>query len=517
MLKNTRKICGIAAGLSLVSLWGTSDLPLSIPTAEAVYNSESDTDADILDYVENRRRTERENRLNEDQKKLLKDAYEMKEHLREPLDPTKNVPVAVEGDELFYDENTGDFQVKGNVVMTSLDKRRFITEEANGNLQKQDVDVPDKAYMLQLTDAQARIILNGYKTQYNWGKEEGKMENAQGKIDHQFVKAKRIEMYPDKIVLFDASATKCSAKNPDYKMTAKKIEYYPGIQTISYGVSYWLGSIPVYSVPKQVSKEGEKGIYMPKASYDNDNGFGIKDTLYYPIIDNVRAYGDFFISQRSKVKTHGGFLYNTKGFGNFALRTGFFEDSDGKWIHKAPTLRWDYGAKISKTPFNYSLAYEHGAWEQNGKHSIHTYYYAKLGIDPIRLGTWYVYPSINYSITDETYDHSRVSGMGYDVTALKEFDDRWTTYLGYHFSKSNSQNSVFDFDLDSYSEKVTAGFSYSFSPKDRVVIGWAFDGETNKLMDTDYYWYHNMHCAELIVRYREKRDQIKVTAQFSPW
>ena len=79
MLKNTRKICGIAAGLSLVSLWGTNDLPLSIPTAEAVYNSESDTDADILDYVENRRRTERENRLNEDQKKLLKDAYEMKE------------------------------------------------------------------------------------------------------------------------------------------------------------------------------------------------------------------------------------------------------------------------------------------------------------------------------------------------------------------------------------------------------------------------------------------------------
>ena len=66
MLKNTRKICSIVAGLRLVSLWGTSDLPLPIPTAEAVYNSESDTDADILDYVENRRRAERENRLNED-------------------------------------------------------------------------------------------------------------------------------------------------------------------------------------------------------------------------------------------------------------------------------------------------------------------------------------------------------------------------------------------------------------------------------------------------------------------
>ncbi|MDD6163760.1 MAG: LPS-assembly protein LptD, partial [Anaerovibrio slackiae] len=273
MLKNKEKICRLAAGLVVAITFASGSVAKNLPQAEAMYNSESDTDATILDSVENCRRNARENALNEDQKQLLLDAYEMKENLREPLDPTKNVPVAVEGDELFYDENTGDFVVQGNVVMTSLDKRRFITEHADGNLASQDVQVEDKAYMLQLTDAQARIILNGYKTQYNWGKETGKMENAEGKIDHQYVKAKRIEFYPDKVVLYNASATKCSAKNPDYHMTAKKIEYYPGIQTISYGVSYWLGSIPVYSVPKQVSKEGDKGPYMPKASYDNDKGF----------------------------------------------------------------------------------------------------------------------------------------------------------------------------------------------------------------------------------------------------
>lgn len=517
MLKNKEKICGMAAGFAVAFTLASGAGTAFLPRAEAVYNSESDTDATLLDFIENRRRTERENALNDDQKQLLLDAYEMKENLREPLDPTKNIPVAVEGDELFYDENTGDFVVQGNVVMTSLDKRRFITEHADGNLATQDVQVEDEAYMLQLTDEQARIILNGYRTQYNWGKETGSMEDAVGKVDHQYVKAKRIEFYPDKVVLFDASATKCSAKKPDYKMTAKRIEYYPGIETISYGVSYWLGSIPVYSVPKQVSREGERRPYMPKASYDNDNGFGIKDVHYFPVADRVTAYFDWFLSQKSKFKSNGGLIYNTKGAGTFKLQDGFFEDSDARWIHKSPNLRWDYSFRTGQAPFTYIFAYERGAWEQDGRHSTHTYYRAGLSLDTIKLGTWRVHPSVSYEITQETYDDSEVRGMGYDVTALREFDDRWITYLGYHYSKSNSQNSVFDFDLDSYSEKFTAGFSYSFSPKDRVVVGWAFDGATNKLMDTDYYWYHNMHCAELMVRYREKRDQLSVTAQFSPW
>ena len=132
MLKNKEKICGLAAGLVVAITFASGSVAKNLPQAEARYNSESDTDATILDYVENRRRNARENALNEDQKQLLLDAYEMKENLREPLDPTKNVPVAVEGDELFYDENTGDFVVQGNVVMTSLDKRRFITEHADG-------------------------------------------------------------------------------------------------------------------------------------------------------------------------------------------------------------------------------------------------------------------------------------------------------------------------------------------------------------------------------------------------
>lgn len=516
MLNNKKSNFIIGAGIMAAAVLSGMHVP-SLPVAEASYDIDSDTDADLVNYVETRRRSERENALNDDQKKLLLDAYKMKENLREPLDPTKNVPVAVEGDELFYDENTGDFTVHGNVIMTSLDKRRFITDHADGNLVAQDVSVEDKAYMLQLTDEQARIILNGYRTQYNWGKETGSMEDADGKIDHQYVKAKRIELYPDKVILYNASATKCSAKKPDYKMTAKRIEYYPGIETISYGVSYWLGSIPVYSVPKQVSKEGEDNGYMPKLTYDSDNGIGVTDRFYYPITDNLRAYWDFFLSQKSKLKMQGGFEYSTKQFGSFALRDGFFEDSDGKWIQKAPTLEWSYSQKIGRSPFNYSLYYEHGAWTQDAVHSIHSKYSATLGVDPVKLGTWWLHPSINYSITDETHNHSRISGMGYDVTALKEFDDRWVTYLGYHYDKSNSNNSVFDYDLDSYSEKITAGFSYTFSPKDRIVVGWSFDGERNRLMDTDYYWYHNMHCAELIVRYRGKRDQIKLTAQFAPW
>ena len=56
----SRLLCALAAALSL--------LPCG---AEAVYKSSTDTGADILDYIENRRRLERENRLNEEQRQLM--------------------------------------------------------------------------------------------------------------------------------------------------------------------------------------------------------------------------------------------------------------------------------------------------------------------------------------------------------------------------------------------------------------------------------------------------------------
>ena len=71
-------------------------------------------------------------------------------------------------------------------------------------LQEQEVRVDGKAHMLQLTDGQARIILDGYKTQYNYKKQLGHMQDAKGKMGHHYIRAQRIELFPKEIVLLSS-------------------------------------------------------------------------------------------------------------------------------------------------------------------------------------------------------------------------------------------------------------------------------------------------------------------------
>ena len=123
MKRNTKAL--LCAGLMAVSLV----LPQIADASK--YTASTDTNANVLDYVENNKRSARENAIADEQKQLIHDAYEMRKNLRDPLDPTKNVPVAMEGDELFYDQRNGDFYAIGQVNITSLDAQRFQTEEVN--------------------------------------------------------------------------------------------------------------------------------------------------------------------------------------------------------------------------------------------------------------------------------------------------------------------------------------------------------------------------------------------------
>ena len=511
MLNQIKKNKAFFAGLAVAALF----LPGAM--AQAQYVSNTDTDATQLDYIEVNKREERENRLTPDQKQLLLDAYQMRQELREPEDPTQNVPISMEGDELYYDEETGAFTAKGSIQLTTLDKRRFNTDYMEGNVQEQEVRVDGKAHMLQLTDGQARIILDGYKTQYNYKKQLGHMQDAKGKMGHHYIRAQRIELFPKEIVLYNATASKCSAEHPDYHMSADKIVYVPNVKTVYHNIKYWLGDIVVYSTSKQETKAGEENdIYLPRVGMNSEDGVFVTDRYYFPLMRNVRGYANVHISSKNKFKYMYGAEYFT-GIGTFGIHNGYDEDGNNKWIHKSPNFTWSFGERIGRSPFTYSLEYQRGHWAQNNIRSMHTYYSAGISVDTIKMGTWRVNPSVSYSVTEESYDHSRVDGLGYDIYALKDYDKRWSQYFGYHYSRVNSTNVLFDEDLDSYSRKFTAGFSYALSDKDRFVAGFAFDADTKKLMDVDYYWYHDVHCAQVIARYRAKRGQYEFTYQFNPW
>ena len=53
--------------------------------------------------------------------------------------------------------------------------------------------------------------------------------------------------------------------------------------------------------------------------------------------------------------------------------------------------------------------------------------------------------------------------------------------------------------------------------RDRFVAALEWDAQHGQMNDVDYYWFHDMHCAQLILRYRSKQSTWKVAAQFTPW
>lgn len=507
-----KKYIKISAGLLALAIW----LPGMALASD--HHSGTDTGANILDYIENERRLARENKLDDDQKQLLTDTQDMKAHLRQPIDPKQPLPVAFEGDDLFYDENTGKVYAKGNVKITQIDAHRFTSDEADGNLKTHDIEVDGKAHMLQMTDGMQRIKLDGYKTEYNYATQLGKMENVSGKVDHQYIKAARVEFYPDKTILYDGTATKCSAKKPDYHVSAKKMEIYPNDKMIMYDVDYWLGSMKIYHKKKVVQdlKKKDEGPQYPSLSYSNDDGVGIEQDIQRNIAPNVNAYIDLLYMSKWGIRNLYGVKWSHAG-STWGLKYGYEEDSNNHWIRKQPSLTYDYYNHFKTMPFGYNFSYETGYWYNDGIHSTHTKYYFSIYRDAIVFDKWHLYLSGGYSITHETGNSSEVRGFNWDSTLVKSFDDRFAAYAGYHYSTTNSKNTLFNYNQDDYSRKFEAGISYRLTDKDRIVIGQNYDLSADELKDVDYYWYHDIHCAQLILRYREKRHSINLGLELIPW
>lgn len=496
--------------------------------ASAKYTSSTDTGADKLDFIENIRREAREKALTDEQKRLLGEMSEMETRLRKPVDPNKQpVPTAFEGEDLTYDQNTGEFVAIGKVHIVQLDGHQFDSdEEVTGNTIKQEVNIPGKAHVLQypvLDEKASRITLDGYKTYYNYGTKMGTMENVKGKVDHEYVTGKRFEFYPNRVVIYDGTITKCSAKEPDYHESAEKIIIWPNDRMILYNAKIWLKKVVLYSkkyYEKDISPNARETEY-PRVGYSKSDGAWIEQRVYKRIAKNVGLDTLLYASTKNSVKSHTELVWGMPRYYAKAAY-GFYEDGDDNWIQRAPSFIYKYGDRIGKSPLSYTFDYEIGHWHKIGKErkvdSTHTYYNWGIAHDPIRLPSrYYLFLDASYSITKETYDDSTNKGFNWNMTLMKQFDDRWVAYGGYYYSHINAENALFNFDLADYAQRAEAGLSYRIDDKNRLVAGVAYDLKDNRIRDVDYYWFHDIHCSQIVVRYRAKRNSWHVSWDFLPW
>ena len=505
LMKNKKKLCS-----------GLLALFMLFPGYAAAGSVGTDTGTDILDYIETQKRIERANAADTEIIALQKELA-AQPALKQPIDPKKPAPVTFEGEDICYDQRSGAVYAKGDVKITQL-QSRVLADKITGNTKRQDIYIDDKVHLLQITNP--RLILDGYKTAYNYGKKTGTMDKAVGKLDQEYIKGEKIEFYPDKVIIYNGTMTKCSAKNPDYHTSAEKIEIWLNVRMVMHNAKFWVkntvvGSKKLYETEIGQSKQDKA---FPRVGYSNRDGVYVKQNFSYPVAEKVNAYVDLnYYTKHDFENVYGVNWHN--GDNHYALQYGSFEDGDDHWIKKEPTLTYRYGTRrLGDTPFNYYLGTEIGRWKDDFKTSWHKKYYVGLNRDPINFGkTLHLYTGTEYSITEESYDDSRVNSWSGDATLVKEVNQRLAVFTGYHYTKNTSENSLFDYDTEDYSKKLESGISYRFDDKNRLVIGQNYDMDRNETRDVDYYWYRDLHCMQLVIRYREKRDDIEFHLEFAPW
>lgn len=491
-------------------------------TAEAEYEAKSDTGTGFFNYVENRRREIREKQLNDEQKKLVTDIIEARERLpREPKEGDP-VPAVFEGDDMVYYSGSGEFIATGKVDIIQLDGHRFQSDEATGNTKEQVVRVDGKAHVLQLMEGAPRVTLDGYKTVYNYGKKTGTMGEAEGKMGEYYLTGKRFEFYPDHIVVYNGTQTKCGAKSPDYHLSAERMEIWPEQVIRMYNVKLWIKNKVVGTKSYEERQLGDKEKnYFPRVGYNSDHGVYIRDNFEIHLLPHLNLDIGAYVETKKGVRSNAELDYSNRELRG-VVKYGFYDDSDARWIQKEPSLNLTYEKHFGGLPLTYRFEGEYGHWRQNAITSTHQEYEFKLMHDPILIGKFVLFLDTSYKITKDdakNVDSGKTTtrGINYNILLGREFNERLAAYVSYSYEKNNATNSLFRFDVDNYSRKLQAGVSYFLTPKDRLVVGLKWDADNNKLDDIDYYWYHDLHCSQAVVRWRGKRKKLEVHWEFTPW
>ena len=485
--------------------------------AEAVYRSSPDTGVGIFDYIENRRREERANRLTEEQQKLIQDIQNAQIPNPNNIDPNAPAPAIYEGDDMEYDAISGEFVARGKVDIIQVDGHRFTSREATGNTKEQVVRIEGKAHVLQLTPNAPRITLDGYRTVYNYGTKTGTMGAGHGKAGEYYITGKRFEFYPDHVVAYDATQTKCAAGRPDYHLSAEKMEIWSGQVVKMYKIKFWIKDNIIGTKDydeRNVNDTSETN--FPKVGYNKDMGAYVEQKFERPLMPHVTGEVKAHVETKQGVRSNGEIRYNNRDFESKVVY-GYYHDSDNDWIQKEPSFLINYGRKFGTTHYGYGAQYEIGHWRSDSVESTHQKYDFGVWRDPIIFHKYIMFMYTGYSITKESADKSTVNGLNFATDILREFNDKIAIMAGYHYTKNTTKNSLFDYNNDDYSSKIRTGISYRLDDKNRLVVGADFDGDDGKVQDIDYYWFHDLHCSQLIMRYREKRDKFEAHWQFTPW
>ena len=120
-----------------------------------------------------------------------------------------------------------------------------------------------------------------------------------------------------------------------------------------------------------------------------------------------------------------------------------------------------------------------------------------------------------WEINLESYDHSQRDSLKADIVLATQWTPKWSTTLGYHYTMNNE--GLFAFNQADMGKELDFGFIYKLDRLNSIGISHRYDLGDHRVYDRDYTWYHNLHCWDLAVTYREKRHEFKCDLTVTRW
>lgn len=430
-------------------------------------------------------------------------------------DAKSKAPIVIEGEDLSFNDTTGQVFAKGNVVVTQ-NGAKIATDLLEGNT-KQNLVWADSP--TTMTETEKKIHLVGQGIRYNYQDKNGTMQQAAGQVDKERVSGQNIDMLStDEIIIHNGTMTRCPAKVPDYHVSAERIELWPGQKMIAYNAKVWIKNVVIYSTPKYQTMLGEgagKNEY-PHVKYNNHDGLSIRQYLEYPLSDNVAAYADVNYYSKHGFKPDYGVIDRESHF-SFKTEGGYFEDDDDNWIKKEPEFSFAYNPqRLGHLPIKYSINAAYGKWKDGGITSWHQDYSIYFTHDPIKLSdTLTLDIGAGREWVHESYDGSTQNMLRFNTTLTKVLSPRWTTWVGYHYT--SDYEGLFDYNSPDMGRELDTGFSYKIDNLNTISFNQRYDLGNDRVYDQDYTWKRNFHCFEADITYRAKRHELRWNLSVAQW
>lgn len=428
-------------------------------------------------------------------------------------------PISIEADELYFSDKTGEVFARGNVVI-SQDQKRIFADLLRGNDRQMEVWV-DGSVRFQEPLTQ----LSGMKLRYNYGSKFGVMQEVAGKCSDIYLSGRKAEFTEGKYTLYDSTATTCKMKGtPDFRITAAKLDIWPGDRLIARDAKVWVKNTVLYSTPRyQTSLKNEIEESFPRIGFQKRDGLYISQHFPFPLSNNVYVYTDLAFYSKAGLRPIFGIVDYEKNY-TMRLVAGLFRDENDNWVRKEPEFSFVFKPhRIGKLPFQYKFNLIFGKWQGNNRQNdIRTGWHQDLNVyvtrDPIYFDaakTWMLKLGAGLGYVHESYDDSSRTPFRYNIRLSKQISPVLNAWTAYNYT--GQPNPVFAFDQPEVPKEGIAGLSWKVNNRTSLSYRLSYDFQNKRVYDHYYTIRQSFHCWETELTYRALKKELLWTFTVARW